>query len=591
MAGPTALVQSSFQNQPTIGGGINTSGKQPAANLMLKRPFLPKGLQNVQQAIPATNTFVGTANQTGASSTVTVTAVTSGTLGVGSILSGPGVTAGTTVTAVLTGTGGVGTYTVNNTVGFASAVITAVGSAAPVLAISTVNPLAAGQFFAATNNSGNVNSQYVDLSQFAISATANPIVSGPTNPDPAYVAWMSVSAGTGVNVGGYNGANMVKIRVNFISPALQPILVLQCKGIAGQLSVKVNDQYASLAPVTIPNNGTANYVSLTFPGPLTDAVTVEFIADDVLNQFRFAGMWTLTGDTLSPAQIRGPRVIVMGDSFTTATGAGGLAYGFVNVFAEYMGWDDVWPSGIGGTGLINPGTAVNYQQRVQNDVIAFAPDEVIIQGFFNDGSNTGAQVGAALTALINTIQASLPATRITVVGPYIVNGSGYQFGTSSPSSTGIVSQRTALAAAVAAIGSSLVHYIDPSSFGPVSSTPLTGTITAKVNAGATSFVSNGTNITAGKTVQWPDGSRSFIISVAGFTATVDNIQNQQNAGTVFTECPGCYLRGNGHVGATTGVGNADTLVFTDGIHPSATGHIVLGTMFAQAYANLLNSVS
>ncbi len=48
-----------------------------------------------------------------AGTVLTVTAVTSGTLAVGAVLSGTGVTAGTTITALGTGTGGNGTYTVS----------------------------------------------------------------------------------------------------------------------------------------------------------------------------------------------------------------------------------------------------------------------------------------------------------------------------------------------------------------------------------------------------------------------------------------------------------------------------------------------
>lgn len=48
-----------------------------------------------------------------ASSTLTVTAVGSGVVRVGYVISGTGVTAGTTITAMLTGTGGTGTYTVS----------------------------------------------------------------------------------------------------------------------------------------------------------------------------------------------------------------------------------------------------------------------------------------------------------------------------------------------------------------------------------------------------------------------------------------------------------------------------------------------
>lgn len=48
-----------------------------------------------------------------ATTTLTVTAVTSGYLGIGHVLSGTGITAGTVITALGTGTGGTGTYTVS----------------------------------------------------------------------------------------------------------------------------------------------------------------------------------------------------------------------------------------------------------------------------------------------------------------------------------------------------------------------------------------------------------------------------------------------------------------------------------------------
>jgi hypothetical protein len=57
--------------------------------------------------------------------TLTVTAVASGALGVGDVLSGSGVTAGTTITALGTGTGGVGTYIVDQNAVVTSTTITA----------------------------------------------------------------------------------------------------------------------------------------------------------------------------------------------------------------------------------------------------------------------------------------------------------------------------------------------------------------------------------------------------------------------------------------------------------------------------------
>lgn len=60
--------------------------------------------------------------------TLTVSAVTSGVLVIGSLLSGTGVTAGTYITAFGTGTGGTGTYTVSASQTVASTTITATGT-------------------------------------------------------------------------------------------------------------------------------------------------------------------------------------------------------------------------------------------------------------------------------------------------------------------------------------------------------------------------------------------------------------------------------------------------------------------------------
>lgn len=69
---------------------------------------------------------VGAASVTGsiAGTTLTVTAVGSGTLVAGMEIAGANVAPGTVITAILTGTGGVGTYSVNNSQTAASGTIT-----------------------------------------------------------------------------------------------------------------------------------------------------------------------------------------------------------------------------------------------------------------------------------------------------------------------------------------------------------------------------------------------------------------------------------------------------------------------------------
>lgn len=72
-----------------------------------------------------------------ATTTLTVSAVTSGTLTVGQTLSGSGVTAGTKITALGTGTGGTGTYTVDTSQTASSTTITASAAAATAWATNT----------------------------------------------------------------------------------------------------------------------------------------------------------------------------------------------------------------------------------------------------------------------------------------------------------------------------------------------------------------------------------------------------------------------------------------------------------------------
>lgn len=76
---------------------------------------------NISQTVASTTI-------TGAYGTLTITAVGSGAVGLGEVLSGSGVTAGTTITGFGTGTGGTGTYYVqNNTVVGSTTITSTVG--------------------------------------------------------------------------------------------------------------------------------------------------------------------------------------------------------------------------------------------------------------------------------------------------------------------------------------------------------------------------------------------------------------------------------------------------------------------------------
>ena len=101
---------------PTTAGNtiFSTDGTNWSSTQKIVRPTLLSGA-----ATSFTAAITGT--------TMTVTAVGSGTVAVGQQITGTGVTAGTVITALGTGTGGTGTYTVSASQTVASTTITIVG--------------------------------------------------------------------------------------------------------------------------------------------------------------------------------------------------------------------------------------------------------------------------------------------------------------------------------------------------------------------------------------------------------------------------------------------------------------------------------
>jgi lysophospholipase L1-like esterase len=455
----------------------------------------------------------------------------------------------------------------------------------PTVAISTTNPVATGQQYVVAG------AGVIDLSNFTITGAGNPVLAGTTSPDNGLVSFNSVTANNGTT---QNGSNVVRVSIIYNSVQATPAIAFVLKGLTGNITAKVNDKYVSLTPTAVPNNGALNYYSLTFAAAGT--YRIDVIIDNVLNSGRFGGCWTGSKtDTVYPAPIRGgKRIIFLGDSVTSATGGGNQSAGFVQCFAEYMGYDDVWPAGIGGTGLTNNGSgSLTYIQRVQQDVLAFNPDEIIIQGFYNDGSNTSVNVQTALLSLIQTIQQTLPNVRIFIFGPYAPTGVSFQGGTNAPSSIAFPGQRAALKNVVSMVNSSLVKLLDPTtlpfySSSEIAENPASYNLTALSSANASSL-SVSAGLTAGAHYQFADTSRFRCLSSTGTTATVENSPNSQVNLATFQQCGGSWLTGNGKAGATTGIGNADNYIIADGIHPSALGHLNLGIMLARLYEAALAS--
>jgi lysophospholipase L1-like esterase len=114
---------------------------------------------------------------------------------------------------------------------------------------------------------------------------------------------------------------------------------------------------------------------------------------------------------------------------------------------------DYWISGSGGTGFVAPNTGlgrVKYQDRIQHDVIGYAPDVVVIQGGQNDTIYTKASVQAAAELLFNTLRTALPNTPIITIGPIAIGAM----------TTAVTDTRDAIKTAALANGVAMIDSVD-----------------------------------------------------------------------------------------------------------------------------------
>lgn len=123
----TSITAPGFMGLNTQDSGVTLeSGYATVANNCIIDKYGRLGARRGWDLITESTNAVVTGSISG--TTLTVSAVTSGTLSIGVVLSGTGVTTGTTITALGTGTGGTGTYTVSASQTVSSTTITASNS-------------------------------------------------------------------------------------------------------------------------------------------------------------------------------------------------------------------------------------------------------------------------------------------------------------------------------------------------------------------------------------------------------------------------------------------------------------------------------
>jgi lysophospholipase L1-like esterase len=120
------------------------------------------------------------------------------------------------------------------------------------------------------------------------------------------------------------------------------------------------------------------------------------------------------------------RAMGFGDSYAEGSNANGPWRGLAAQVLDDLFGPDTWISGVGGTGYEYDATGgkVDYKTRLQHDLIAFAPDVVLICGGYNDvaAAVAASATGAAASTVYSAIRAAKPETIIIVVGPWLTTG-------------------------------------------------------------------------------------------------------------------------------------------------------------------------
>lgn len=419
----------------------------------------------------------------------------------------------------------------------------------PSVGISTTNVLSTGLFYSSVNTNptspgvGNPSISFFRGGYYRLDGSV-------------YPGYMFVSPDT-FSQGFPSTYATNSIQYSFLHTGSK--FVLFTKGNGGKLLIKVNDQFVSLTPLTFGNDGNLYYVLVDF-----GSVNVRRI--DLLGQaVNLGGIYTEQVDSVSAAPRRGPRTVVLGDSFGEGTGnESATIFSWINYLSEYLGWDDVIASAVGSTGLI-AGTLpkVPFAARAARDVAGLNPQLVWVSLSINDsGSNTAAALLAAAKNLVTVINGAGCYPNFVFSSPTINKGAGW------------------VSAQVAAQELAIKTWCQQSGYTYVSDLEMpldtvysihTTTLSAAASAGATT-VATVSPLTPGATYKFADGTRVFARS----GILVDNISQAQSSGATLTQCGPVYLTGGGNVSSLLGFGSADACVCNDGTHPTNRGHKLKG---------------
>jgi lysophospholipase L1-like esterase len=207
---------------------------------------------------------------------------------------------------------------------------------------------------------------------------------------------------------------------------------------ATHLRILVNDRIVASSALPIYNNGSWYFLRVTFAAAANRRIRIEGAGGG-----RWRGVNCVNSADISSTARNYPLVTVMGDSFIEGTGSNGYDPEAVTM-VRALGCD-IYPGGVGSTGLISPGTAgkVNWMDAVRmtdltlsgviadNGVGATVPNLGIVMLSVNDTAQLPGIYGATLQEaitnnclkLIDAWIAANPGKPLVLFGPTWPNGS------------------------------------------------------------------------------------------------------------------------------------------------------------------------
>lgn len=245
---------------------------------------------------------------------------------------------------------------------------------------------------------------------------------------PAYFTYAAISAHGGDGAGNLSASYTGNGRIRFASFA--PVLEIGWGdvGTTGQYRLKIDGEYVQAGQMV--QSGMA-FIRYTWDDGSAAYRKLRHYELEVGNP-KFIGIRapSIYPPMPWPAEDR-LRMVVHGDSMVASwsdSGTGPLLHGFTyDVIANLCGQPDTWPAGVGGTGWLATavGTRSTFNQRIDLDVIAPAPDVIWEMGGRNDTS-IGGMTQAGMQALVDTwlgrVTAALPNVVILMTGPMAALG-------------------------------------------------------------------------------------------------------------------------------------------------------------------------